>query len=208
MNTARHGCVRFDKSGEKARPIVTDLRQYEDCDPPREALPDGLDPYTIFQCMIGGELCTFAASSWGARKSFKKLVDNWRIVHHSRELPIVILGTRPTGDANDNIAPAFKPVAWVPIGDFAAMLPDAAEEPSIAAPPPPVTPIDAAPLPRPSPLMVVTTGKATAASADTPTGWAKPEAPTAPAPAKASEDDGGDYPADYGGGPIDDSIPF
>ena len=205
MTTAQHGCVYFDKSSGKAHPIVTQLGWYEDCDPSREALPDGLDPYTIVQCLIGEELCTFAASSYGARKSFKKLVDTWRIVH-PREFPIVILGTRPTGDANDNIAPTFKPVAWVPISDFSSMLSDAAEAPQLAAAPPPVTPINTAPLPRPSPLMVVTTGKT---AADTPTGWTKPEAPKAPAPAKASEDGEGDYPADYGGrGPVDDDIPF
>jgi hypothetical protein len=204
MNTAQHGCVYFDKGGEKARPIVTDLRRYADCDPSREALPNGLDPYTIFQCLIGEELCTFAASSWGARKSFKKLVDTWRIVH-PREFPIVTLGTRPTGDANDNIAPAFKPVAWVPIDSFSSMLSDAAEAPQPLAPPTAAAP--AAPLPRPSPLQIVTSGRAAPASADTPTAWAKPEAPKAPAPAKASEDED-DYPADYGGGPIDDDIRF
>ncbi len=49
MTTARPGCVRFDKGGERARPIVTYLRQYTDCDPSREAMPAGLDPYTIVQ---------------------------------------------------------------------------------------------------------------------------------------------------------------
>ena len=121
MTTARHGQVRFDKSGEAVKPIVTGLRRYQDCDPPRDSLPEGQDPYTIFQCLIDGELCTFAASSWAARKSLKRLVDNWRFLH-PREFPVVILGTRPSGDANDNIAPTFKPVGWVPVSDFAGML--------------------------------------------------------------------------------------
>jgi hypothetical protein len=42
-----------------------------------------------------------------------------------------------------------------------------------------VTPIDAQPLPRPKPIMIVTSGKTAAASVDTPTAWAKPEAPAA-----------------------------
>ena len=72
MATARHGRVAFDKSGDTVRPVVTDLKKYADCDPPRDRLPEGSSPYTILQILIDGELCTFAASSWGARKSFNK----------------------------------------------------------------------------------------------------------------------------------------
>jgi hypothetical protein len=131
MTTARHGQVHFDKSGETVKPVIAGLKRYQDCDPSRESLPEGRDPYTIFQCLIDGELCTYAASSWAARKSFKKLVDNWRFLH-PREFPVVILGTRPSGDANDNIAPTFKPIAWVPVSDFAGML--APTAPALPAP--------------------------------------------------------------------------
>lgn len=91
-----------------------------------------MSPYTIFQLLVDGELCTFAASSWGARKSFKKLVDQQRYVH-PREFPIVTLGTS-AADANGNCAPTFTPVAWVPISEFSAMLSGAAETPQLMAP--------------------------------------------------------------------------
>jgi hypothetical protein len=144
LSTSRHGCVRFDKSGETVRPIVTGLKRFADCDPSRERLPNGLSPYTITQGLIGGELFTFAASSWGARKSFKKVIDQHRYVH-PREFPIVTLGTRLTGDANDNVAPTFKPVAWIPISDFAGMLAPTAPElpkPSVTAAADEAPPID------------------------------------------------------------------
>jgi hypothetical protein len=43
------------------------------------------------------------------------------------------LGTT-AADANGNCAPTFSPVAWVPISEFSAMLPDAAERPQLTAP--------------------------------------------------------------------------
>jgi hypothetical protein len=82
--TARHGGITFDKSGgeDAVVPAIDgELRRYTDCDPSREKLPEGASPYTIFQLLVDGELCTFASSSWGARKSFKILVDQQRYVH-------------------------------------------------------------------------------------------------------------------------------
>ena len=48
---------------------------------------------------------------------------------HPRQFPIVTLGTQPSGDLNDNLAPMFNAVAWVPISDFAEML--VAERPQL-----------------------------------------------------------------------------
>jgi hypothetical protein len=140
MSTARHGRVRFDTGGDVVRPVVSDLKRYADCDPPQGKLPLGLCPYTIVQCLIDGELATFAASSWGARKAFKRLYDTHRYVR-PREFPTVSLGTRRTGDANDNVAPTFHPEAWVPAASFFAILPGATEKPQLA----PTAPIEALP---------------------------------------------------------------
>jgi hypothetical protein len=150
MATARHGRVAFVKSGDTVRPVVTDLKKYADCDPPRDRLPEGSSPYTILQILIDGELCTFAASSWGARKSFKRIMDQHRFMH-PRQFPIVTLGTQPSGDLNDNLAPTFNAVAWVPISDFAETL--VAERPQLAAP-------ATMPTEAPRKLVTVTSGRA------------------------------------------------
>jgi len=134
MPTARHGNVVWDKSGDKARPIVSNLRRYADCDPPRARLPEGVNPYTIFQCQIEGKLATFASSSWSAKKSFKRdVVDDWRYMH-PHEFPIVTLGSRPSGDENDNLAPTFTVIKWVPGGKSGGMLADAPEKPALSGP--------------------------------------------------------------------------
>ena len=127
MTTARHGVVHWENS----RPITNGLKLYVDCDPPQDKLAADLNPYTVFQCLIDGELATFASSSWGARKAFKKIVDNYRYVHR-REFPTVALGTKPRNDVNGNIDPTFSSIAWIPIGDFADMLPEADERPQLA----------------------------------------------------------------------------
>jgi hypothetical protein len=117
MHTARHGVVRWDKSGDKSFPIVGGLKPYELCDPSREKLADGLDPYTIVECVIDGNLGTFTACSWGCRKSFKRdVVDQWRKLHPF-EYPVITLGVKPP-DANGNVAPAFVIESWVPASKF------------------------------------------------------------------------------------------
>ncbi len=125
MPTARHGRVVWENN----HPTTSNFRRYADCDPPKAKMEPGFDPYTIFQCLIGDALATFASSSWGARSGFKPVVDNWRYLHR-REFPIVILGTKPRHDVNGNIDPTFDAVAWVPSSNFAGMLADADASPS------------------------------------------------------------------------------
>jgi hypothetical protein len=199
MSTARHGFVEFVKDGDVTRPIVTGLRRYSECDPPRGKAPDGKTPYTIVQGIIEEQLATFAAASYGAQKSFKELVDTWRVLYPDG-LPIVSLGTRPSGDVNDNVAPTFTPVKWVS-ADKSSWLPALSGEvgsPAVAAP---IAPIEAAPALKPKPLIVVTTGKVEAG--EPAIGFApKAEAVPNEMPPPIAEDD------DNLRREIDDDIPF
>lgn len=146
LSTWRHGVIRFDKGddGIVRAVIVGELKAYSDCAPSHDKMPEGCNPYTIGHVLIDGELATFTASSWGARKQFKQVFDNHRIVH-PREFPVCALGaTIP--DQNGNSAPTFTPVKWVPIGDFADML-GGTEAIEASPAPKPLPPVAEAPPP-------------------------------------------------------------
>src|SRR5579863_4336475 len=184
MPTALHGTIVFrDGSFPDRDPI-----RYEDQAPDRTVqLPDGVDPLTECLC-VGmdeehiGQLFTFQSASHGGRHAFETLLKPfWR--RGKLAFPVVTLDSREKGDAHDNYAPVFvHKNEFIGRDRFPHLLPPetaalpAPQQHDTALPAPATAAEPAAPLPRPKPIQIVTTGRA---AADTPTGWASKTAPAA-----------------------------
>jgi hypothetical protein len=129
--TAKHGRVKW----ENGRIVARVLHKYSEGDPSWEEMPDGWNAYTTFQGIAEDELLTFKSSSYGARRALKNVIAQYRF-RGGRQFPICTLGKKQRkNDPNGNFDPVFRIRGWVPIGDFADILPEAADRRRLEAPP-------------------------------------------------------------------------
>lgn len=196
MPTAVHGEICFPGDGQ---PPIRRPTRYEDRAPNREApLTEGFNPMTeVLGVIMDGkrrrQLATFQGTNYGARRAFEGLIKPY-LRKGMAAFPVVEIGSREKGDDYGNYAPTFTVVDWAGRDLF----PDLLETNALPAPAssdaarlaPATAAEPAAPLPKPKPLIVVTSGRQAAAPAET----------------KPASDDG--YDGDYAGPSSPDDIDF
>jgi hypothetical protein len=215
MDESTHGWLEFSPTQEL---IFNDIRRFAVVALDKnEQVPESYKPNTGCLAIIEstGQLATYQGAAWSVRSAF--MTQLYKPYMRARKaaasagapapLPVVSLSFKEEQrDDNGNYLPDFDIVDWVPRARYAMILGEVAPAADAALAAPATAAAPAQPLPKPKPMMIVTSGRQTAAP-DTPTECAKPEATKAPDPAPANDEGYGD---DYGGarGPIDDDIPF
>jgi hypothetical protein len=139
--TAQHGRIKWVDGHPRGKV----LQKYSDGLPTYEEMPEGWNGYTVFQGISNsGELLTFT-SALGVRKTLKNVIQQFRF-RGKRAFPTCTLGTKPRGDAHNNVDPVFTILNWVDVSTFSEFFPEIAERSQLAAPsaqlPPPPKTID------------------------------------------------------------------